>query len=241
MIKKSYVLTLLLFACLFFNGFAQEKKGNEYRILIVPFSRFDFQTTYALTEIAEVNAWNNAEEVFSRYRDTLVHSLSTKYNNISAFPIPVYEYGLIKNKLPRVYKEKPSTHFGVDLSLLKQNNQLKTLVDNLSADYILFISRYEISSRLVASMSSHNGSKFLPWSNHEVTYELFDANGKLVVMADQFKVLPKSPNIQNINSKGLLLNEVAPNYEHLLEDISLKLAQYHNQRKKKAVYRLNIR
>lgn len=218
-------------------AFSQKQPTLDSKILIIPFSRFDFQTSYSLSEIAVVNNWSS-DEVFKRYRDTLVKRLSQNYQSISAFPIPAYEYGLIKNQLPRVYKENPSTHFGVDMSLLKQNNRLETLLTNFSADYILFVSRYEISSRIVATMSSHEGSKFLPWANHEITYELFDREGNLVVMADQFKVPPRNPYAENMDTKGVLLHEVAPNYEMILDDIHQKLLVYQNQKRKKPVYRL---
>mgnify|MGYP001173394953 FL=1 len=237
MIKKAF-LSFLIFTVFITAAQAQENKSSKDRILVVPFDRFDFQTAYSLSEIATANEWLSSDEVFAHYRDSLVKRLSTNYHSISAFPIPAYDYGLIKNQLPRVYKEKPSTHTGVDLSLLKMNDRLSSLLQNLSADYILFISQYEISSRLVATMSSNEGSKFLPWANHEITYELFDAKGKLIVMADQFKVQPRNPYKENMDTKGVLLKEVAPNYESILEDIYQKLLVYQNQKRKKPVYRL---
>lgn len=240
MIKK-FIAFIWLFACFYSVAFAQQETVEKSRILIVPFSRFDFQTAYSLKEIAIANGWNSEEEVFGRYRDTVVSRLSQTKQNFSAFPISAYEYGLIKNQLPRVYKEKPSTHFGINLSLLTQNDRLKTLLANFSADYILFISRYEISSRLVATMGSHDGSQFLPWANHEITYELFDGEGRLIVMADQFKVLPRNPYAKNIDTKGVLLREVAPNYGVILDDISQKLQVYKTQKSKKPVYRLKKR
>jgi hypothetical protein len=235
---KKLTFLVWLFTCCYTLAYAQKQTTENSRILIVPFSRFDFQTSYSLSEIVTINNWKASDEVFGRYRDTLVKRLSQNHQNLSAFPIPAYEYGLIKNQLPRVYKEKPSTHFGIDMSLLKQNDRLKTLLTNFSADYILFISRYEISSRLVATMSSHEGSKFLPWANHEITYELFDLEGNLVVMADQFKVPPRNPYAENMDSKGVLLDEVAPNYVMNLDDIYQKLRVYQNQKRKKPVYRL---
>lgn len=240
MIKKRFAF-IWLFACLYTAAFAQQESVEKSRILIVPFSRFDFQTAYPLKEIAATNGWSREEEVFGRYRDTVIRRLSRSNQNLSAFSIPAYEYDLIKNQLPRVYKAKPSTHFGVDIGLLAQNDRLKTLLTNFSADYILFICRYEISSRLVANIGLYDGSSLLPWSNHEITYELFDKEGNLVVMADQFKVLPKNPNAENIDTKGVLLHEVAPNYGVILDDIHQKLQVYQNQKRKKPVYRLKKR
>src|SRR5690606_27752517 len=107
LIKKA-LLSVLIFTV--FVTVAQAQDNKSSRILVVPFARFDFQTAYSLSEIAAANEWLSSDEIFAHYRDSLVKRLSTTYHSISAFTIHAYDYGLIKNQLPRIYKEKPSTH-----------------------------------------------------------------------------------------------------------------------------------
>lgn len=202
---------------------------------MVPFDRFDFHSSFPIQEIAKSNTWESEEEVYTNYLDTLLHEIAKPNENLEIFLLPSAEIEMLHTKVPKQYKTEPITHMGVNLERIKEGGRLKSMVENFSADYILFLCRYEIKSKMVATRALDDGSKFLAWSRHVLTYEMYNADGELVVLADQLELNPPSPNSKNASSHGTLLNEIKPTYEQIQEDIHKKLSLY--RKKQRPIYK----
>lgn len=226
---KSRILWLFLLQISFFLQ-AQEKD----RIAIVPFGRFDFHSEFSFREIAEHNSWETEELVYSSYSQSLLESLSKSTEKKQFFMLPQTEVNLFQTQIPKVYKSKPITHSGVDLSRIKENGRLESIMESLGADYLMFLIKYEIKGKMLTTTVGSGGSKFLPWSRHLLTYEVYNKNGDLVVLADQFEIKPKSPKVESLETHGTVLDDVTPSFEKVKLDVEEKLEHY--KKKGKVIY-----
>ena len=229
-IKSFFISFFVLFT---FLSYAQEKPK---RILLVPYDRFDFQSKFSLDDIAKYNSWDSTDLVFTKYQNRLVDALSQPDSHISMFVLPEQELRQVKSLLPKEYKSEPTTHQGVQIENLVKSGKLKLLLENFQADYFLVMTEYMISPKLVPTKASYEGSKFLAWSVHKFTYEIYDAEGKLVAMANRYGIDPTLPKEENADTKGTLLKSLSKPYSKLLKGISKQIELY--ERKRKVVYKI---
>lgn len=222
-----------IFRCGFFLVFLSANFTNaqetQKRFLIIPFERFSFESAFDLNEIASLNQLNVAEEAFTAYQNKLVERLSIPLESYRFLELPLeHQAEFIKNSL-RTYKEKPITHYGYDISWSIESNYLKEVLENFSADYIVFISLYSISKKNLLTPQAYDGSKFISWSSHTISYEVYNKDGKLVALSDGFDAMPKLPTQSTYASKGLLLSGMDNGYLSLQKDIVLKTLKYSDE------------
>ena len=222
---------LFIFFAILLN--AQEKPK---RILMVPFDRFEFQSTFSLKDIASYNDWETADVVFINYQNHLIDALSKPDSQMRMFVLPEQELQQVKSLLPKVYKSEPTTHQGVNIDALVKSGKLKLLLENFQADYFMVMTEYMISSKLVPTKASFEGSKFLAWSVHKFTYEIYDIEGTLVAMVDRYGIDPTLPKEEYAHTKGTLLKSLSQPYSKLLREISRQVELY--ERNRKVIYKI---
>jgi len=203
---SSKILVLLVLLTSFASHVQSQKKAK--RILIVPFDRFDFESSFSLTKIAIENNLSGDDVVYQFYKNHFIKEFSTSTDEVVMFELQEADAKYLMSKLPRVYKRKPVTHNGYDLKAYTESGKLAGLLDNYAADYILFVSKYFISNRLLTTKSNFDGSKFLNWSRHEIDYELYDKSGELLIVGDHIEIKTISPTQANFNSAGLIAKDL---------------------------------
>lgn len=199
------------------------------RVLIVPFNRFSFQSEFSLIEIAGANQFEGPEAVYHEFRKEVVKTISYNDGAFSFFELPLMEQSMIDQRVQRLYKTKPITHFGVDISDIQESGQLKNLLDNFSADYILFMSRYEIAQKTLIAQRSFDGSNIYKWSYHKLNYEIYDSEGRLICLSGGMHLDPKFPTQETYTSSGLLLSDMEKAYFKLREDMVEKIKRYQGE------------
>ena len=58
---------------------------------MVPFDRFEFQSTFSLKDIATYNDWETADVVFINYQNHLIDALSKPDSQMRMFVLPEQE------------------------------------------------------------------------------------------------------------------------------------------------------
>jgi hypothetical protein len=207
-----------------------QSQERASRILIVPFDRFDFESTFSLSEIAAANELQSDEEVYPFYRNHFIKEFSTSSTQVVLFELQQSDRRQLMSKLPRAYKRKPVTHHGYELQAYVESGKLENLMNNYAADYILFISKYFISNRLLTTKKSFENSKFLSWSRHEIDYELYDQKGELLIVGDHIQINSNSPNQANFQSAGLIAVELNQGIIEVRDKLIKLLNEIENQK-----------
>ncbi len=207
------------------------------KVLIVPFQEISVVTEFDMEELLEINKLS--QQQFSRaICDSLIHTLKYETKHIDYTVLPTNEFEGIKHLLYPIHTYDPVPHFGVNIKALNNVGLIKQMANNYNVDYILFLTSYRMTQRLLLANQSFDGSFFLPWSNHLVDYELVDEKGELIALASKLNLEPNTPNQSNYTLKGLALKEMDQGHRILHRDIRSKIL-LHKKKKGGVIYRLS--
>lgn len=221
--KILFLVTLIFFGSGLFGQ--TEKK----QIVLVPYSPVHFLSTFDLAEIAEYNSIDNPENVHQHVLDSMVKYLAKQHPEYSIFQIPESDQQAMQYLIQAQYKDKPIGHYGIDMESLLTRGNYEQMLENLGADYALFITHYNIEKKLHSSSRSFDGSYIIPWARHLVDYELYDKKGNLIALADRFQLEWNLPGEENYLQKGLVLKDMQRSFRSLLKDIIQKEQRYKNK------------
>ncbi len=219
-----------------FTLFGYCLNAQSPNILVVPYQSFDFLIEFDAAEIDSINNLGGQNQVFKAVQDSLLKQLLKPHNKFNYSIIPAVELQSIQNRIRSIYKTKPTGHMGKDISSILKSGDLEKIMKNFQADYILFLSQHSIRKRIYSTSRSFDGSYLLSWSRHLIDYEMYNSNGELIIMADDFELKTPLPNNENYIKKGLIINEMNWGYRSILRDIQLKLEKY--KPGKKAIYKV---
>jgi len=220
---------LLFLGVVFFTATSADKAGmqsKKTRVLIVPFDRVDFYSQVTVPILLSSNGFTDNKQIYPAYKKEIINALGQERQNFLFFELPNSEANTLKRQVPVVHKMTPISHYGVDLSLLRDSSLIERYLTNFSADYILFLSRYEINNKPFISSKSFDGSTFVNWSRHEVDYELYNADCKLIALASSFNLTPRQPTDSTYLTYGVRLDGMNFAFEDLQEDIIEKEQRY---------------
>jgi len=231
---KIIPIIVFCFGLLVIDNSLKAQDKNDIDVLVVPFNQISFKSRYPLPELSEVNQFYNLDSIFSIYQNKFLEEISATYKNYQFIELPERERMALLRQLPKIYKKKPTTHMGFDLEKIVANGHLKNLLQNFSVDYLLLITEFEIRKKTLLSPKSFEGSKFTAWSSYHISYEVFDRDGNLIAMDNNFTVKPTLPTESNYMKKGLDVNSLSRQFVGFQRDIAMKIKKY----KGKPIYRL---
>ncbi len=227
-----------IFLLFLFSTFFSFSQVDYKRIAIIPFERFSFESLHELDSIAACNGLSNAEEVYESYvREIALHISDS--TDLTFFVLSESDLVNIRTNLPKVYKYKPISHFGVDIKPLIGNGLLKQISESMKVDAFLFLTKYKIDSKLLSTRKSYGGSKYLNWSSHDLDYELYNIEGDLMALANKFSLRPKNPSGETYSCKGTILEGMFKSYSKIGKDVEVKIKKY--SQKKKPVYKIKTK
>ena len=228
MYKISISILFLLFAI---QAFAQ-----QLRVLVVPFDKFQFECPMPLNEIALHNQLDSTDEVYASYAKALLESMNAASDSLSIYQMDKHSLAQIHRELPRVYKREPISHNGVDIKDFEESGKLATFLGNMGAEYLMVISRYKIMGKLITSRGNYESSAgFTNWSIHQIDYEVYNKEGKLVALADRFTIRPKNPRSDNYLTQGTMLSDLEQGMRKAGLDVEQKLLKH--QKKGKVIFK----
>lgn len=227
---RSFLLALGL-TFLFTGAIAQ-----SYRILLVPFDKFQFESPVAIEDIAAYNSLDHTDEVYTTYNLAISSFLNAQSDSLTFFLPAASDIEHINRVTPRAYKKEPVTHFGVSIEPLKESGKLDELLSNMQADFILFFTRYKIIGKLITSrVSVAKSGQFISWSNHYLDYELYNAQAELIAGSDRFPITPNNPTSKTYMTEGTLVSDLENASGKLAQDIEYKIQR--SKRKGEPVFK----
>lgn len=205
---------LNFFAFLFFALpiFAQEKIADDnfedsvIKILVIPFSRFEFHTAFTIDEIASANN-SNADSVYLLYRNALISVLLEKKTKNIEFVIPSYsDEKIIKTAVKCSYASKPERHYKADLSAVDLK-KFEFLLQKYGAKHVLFINWYKIEKTYQNNLGGA-GKARKPYAEHYIDFNVIDNDKNYLISKGKFYFKESKPSVESINSKNLRLQDV---------------------------------
>lgn len=219
---KYFLLFPLLIA-----SFSCSLFGQNQRVLVVPYTRFQFVSEFSLEEIAIHNNVNS-DEVFSIYQNELNVAFAG-YKNLTFIPISSDSYAKIKKYIRyNIDKFKGRKYNASNLSLLP-DDVYKNLLEENNATYILFVNWYKIS-KSVHTVYVGDRNKRAKYSTHLIDYDVYNN--------DKIKILGKAniqlkcgdfPSQSVINHKSLNAKELTVCYKDLLDELAKELSNSTNK------------
>jgi len=215
-------------------------KAQSLRVLVVPFDKFQFECPMSLKEIASYNEFSEPGQVHEAYTMALLEAMNSVSDSLAIYQLDENGIAQLRRQMPKIYKREPISHNGVEVKSLAENGQLQSFLKNMGADYLMVISRYKILGKLITARGNwDNSTGFISWSIHQVDYEIFNSEGKLVALADRFTINPRNPRSDNYTTEGTLLKDLRSGMQKLGLDVEQKLQKF--EKKGKVVYRSKIK
>jgi hypothetical protein len=216
----------LLFVILFapsFVGVAQE--SNKKKVVVVPYSRFEFVSEF---EIAEIAAKNNVteKEVFFTYQKNMLNSFEQHQDENFEFVAITHDAirpykNLIKYEIGKFKGKKFNS---ANLKAITEE-QFSKLLEQFNADFIVFVTWYDIQKESFVRAGKY--TKRVDYAGHYIDYDVFNLFKQRVVGEARVKAIAPEPNDEQASYSLLRTTEVAGAYNnfitHIIEQISKPL------------------
>lgn len=216
------ILTYYLFVFTFLVNLS-EVSAQKKRILVVPFTRFQFVSEFKLEEIAIYNN-SSPEKVFDLYQNELANVFSSFNNEKYIFvPISPENYNIYKRYIKYgIAKFDGRKYNGSNLSNFLDDD-FSNLLSIESADYILFLNWYSIQKAVHTSFLGDR-NKRNKYSLHLIDYDVYNhqkekilGKGNVTLNCGDFP----SPSV--IEHKSLNAKEMAVCYKDYFNDLIKEL------------------
>lgn len=213
LLKKTYPLFLLLILSVEFLS------AQNHRILIVPYTRFQFVSDFKLEELAKINEVEPSE-VYKTYVEELNNTLVASSNQqVSFVPIEPQEYTEIKKYIRyNLDKFNGRNYSASNLSLLPEDNY-KALLIKHNATHVIFINWYNIT-KSVQTTYIGDRNKRQKYSTHLMDYDVYNQN-KIRVIGKTKAALDCGdfPSESIISNKSLKAKELKSCYNNFLLEL----------------------
>lgn len=201
------------------NSLSTTLYAQTQKVLIVPYTRFQFISEFSLEEIASKNNVN-ADEVFTIYQESLNNAFSSfKSEQFSFVPIDAESYNEIKKYIRyNIDKHNGRKYNASNLTLLPLDSFKETLKKQ-NATYIMFINWYNIS-KSVHTVYIGDRNKRAKYSTHLIDYDIYDleknrvhGKGNSPLKCGDF------PSDSVVSHKSLNASELTICYKSLIDNL----------------------
>ena len=218
-LKRVRFVLLMLFLGLNLLTIAQKQK-----ILVVPYTRFQFVSEYNLSEIAQINNVTE-QEVFNQYTNGLSEAfLSYKNDQFEFEMIAEIDYLSLKKLLKYdIGKFKGRKYNASNLNLVEVD-KLAELLNQHQATYIMFINWYAIQKNVHTVYIGDNNKRY-PFSEHKIDFDVYNNKKEKIIGKGNAKLdCGGFPPIAMIEEKCLKANSLANCYHVLIGDLLKELS-----------------
>lgn len=211
--KKTYPLLLLLLLV------SEFLSAQNQRILVVPYTRFQFVSDFKLEELAQINEVEPSD-VYKTYVEALNNTLLSASNEqVSFIPIEPQKYNEVKKYIRyNLDKFNGRNYSASNLSLLPDESY-KTLLEEHNATHILFINWYNIT-KSVHTTYVGDRNKRQKYSTHVMDYDVYNQY-KIRIIGKNKAALDCGdfPSASMISNKSLKASELNPCYNTFLLEL----------------------
>lgn len=179
-------------------------------VLIVPFNRFDFHTEFSLHEIADQNRVE-VKDVYDLFKQSLLNSfVSSDCETYQYRIISDFHLNYLKRRITYSMSRKPM-HYSVDLSMV-QSSDLKQVMDDYQASYVLFLNWYHIKKDNKAVTTE--GYRSSGMSRHFIDYEVYNSDKDVLLWAHEH-TFETNLNKEILKTMGLRVVDLQKTYKLL--------------------------
>jgi hypothetical protein len=193
--------------------------AQNQRVLVVPYTRFQFVSEFTLDEIASYNNINS-EEVFAVYQNSLIETF-TSFNDsdVTFLTIKPEAYFEVKKFIRYNIDKFNGRKYNASNITLLPDNEFKTLLDKHNASHIMFINWYNIS-KSVHTVYIGDRNKRTKFSTHTLDYDVYNQEKIKVLGKGNVKVnCGDFPSESMINHKSLNTNELSKCYSGFIKEL----------------------
>ncbi len=193
--------------------------AQKQKILVVPYTRFQFVSEYQLTELASVNNVSS-QEVYTEYINAL-KSVLTNYSDIN-FEFEIIselDYLTIKKQVKYdIEKFNGRKYNSSNLSMLETEKLAGILTQN-NAQFIMFVNWYAIQKNVHTTYTGDN-NKRNPFSLHKLDFDVYNSKKEKIIGKGNVKLnCGDFPSATMVEEKCLKANALNPCYNQLISDL----------------------
>lgn len=217
-LKPARIL-FFLFLISFQTNFAQKQK-----ILVVPYTRFQFVSEYNLSEIAQINNITE-QEVFNQYTKSLSDAFLMFNNEQFEFEMLAEIDYLSLKKLVKydIEKFKGKKYNASNLSLV-EIDKLTELLSQHQAKYILFVNWYNIEKTVHTAYVGDNNQRNA-FSIHKLDVDIYNSKKEKIIGKGNAKLdCGEFPSAAMIEEKGLKASSLINCYNNLINNLLKELS-----------------
>lgn len=215
---KSFLKITLLFLLMSF-GFFQNTFAQKQKILVVPYTRFQFISEYKLSEIASSNSVTESE-IYNLYVQGLSSAfLNYKSEQFEFEMIGELDYLSLKKYIKYdIEKFKGRKYNSSNLNLVS-TDQFSELLDQNKAQYIVFVNWYAIEKNVHTTYTGDN-NKRNAFSLHKLDYDVYNNKKEKIIGKGNAKLnCGDFPSSDMIKEKCLNPNSLSACYQELITDL----------------------
>lgn len=198
--------------------------AQKQKILVVPYTRFQFVSEYQLSEIAQINGVET-QGVYNEFVNSLTEALTKFSTDKYEFVfIKEIDYLSIKKQLQYgLQKFKGRKYNASNLSVLANEKYAEILKQN-NANFMLFINWYAIQKNVHVSYTGDN-NKRNPFSLHKIDYDVYNVNKEKIIGKGNVKLnCGDFPSAEMIQEKCLKSSSLVVCYQDLMSELLNELS-----------------
>lgn len=214
---------IVLIAVSFF-GLGINLHAQKQKIIVVPYTRFQFVSEYNLSEIATINNVTE-QEVFNQYTNGLSDAFLSYKNDQFEFEIISEIDYLSLKKLVKydIEKFKGRKYNASNLSLVEVD-KLAEILNQHQAKYILFINWYAIQKNVHTVYVGDNNKRY-PFSAHKIDFDVYNNKKEKMIGKGNAKLdCGGFTPITMIEDKSLKASSLVSCYQGLIQELLKELS-----------------
>ncbi|MGE0562042.1 MAG: hypothetical protein AB7O47_09515 [Flavobacteriales bacterium] len=193
--------------------------AQKQKILVVPYTRFQFVSEYQLTELASVNNVSS-QEVYTEYTNGLKAALTNYKNEHYEFEmISELDYLTIKKQVKYdIEKFNGRKYNSSNLSILETEKLTGILTQN-NAQFIMFVNWYAIQKNVHTTYTGDNNKRH-PFSLHKLDFDVYNSKKEKIIGKGNVKLnCGDFPSAEMVEEKCLKASSLTPCYNQLISDL----------------------
>jgi hypothetical protein len=197
--------------------------SNKKKVLVIPYSRFEFVSEFDIAEIAEKNETTEAN-VFNLYQKTLLNTFEQHADENFAFIQAQHELIQPYTKYIKYQytKFKGKQYNALDIKGFNEDDFTK-LLELHGADFVVFITWYDIQKE--AMNTGEKRSARLPYAGHYLDYDIYNLFQQKVMGEGKIKANAETPDATELSYKLLRVKELEKAYDNFVTYIIERLNQ----------------
>lgn len=186
---------------------------TKKKIILVPYSRFEFHSDVALETIASINLVN-PNDVYGLYATTLQNAFwNLKHDSVMFITMSEEDFTAFSKKVFYEYQKQKPPHYAVDLSRL-DNAYFNSILAKYDASEFVFINMYQIKKAKKSAPVAGKKTSY-QYSNHIIHFDIIGKDKKQIYGEGNRYVNLENPDVVDIQTMHLKKETLLKAYTYL--------------------------